>query len=136
MDGQIPYLIIQKNVQTGYTFFIDVLRPLASWIRVGGTWGESTAGLVHETDECFGDLDRITDVTAYYAYTELARHDPKGTDSNYTLMAKDAADKAKPWMRADLMQPTQRSGDVARNSIGDSYAYLAQQWPHGRSRWP
>ena len=49
---------------------------------------------------------------------------------------KDAADKAKPWMRTDLLLATGRTGDVARNSIGDSYAYLSQQWPHGRSSWP
>lgn len=80
MDGHIPYLVIDAE-PSGATFFVDVWRPVGSWVRVSGTWGHSSVGLVNETDAVSVDPDRWLEAAYYYACEALAhawRNDPKG----------------------------------------------------------
>ena len=70
-DAEVPYLLINTNPSSS-TFYIDVWRPRGSWVRVSGTWGASTVGLVNETDAVSIDPDWLTFLSYVYACQSLA----------------------------------------------------------------
>lgn len=74
-DGHIVYAELPE-AQSG-TFYLEVYRPAKTWIRSGGTWGDSTVGLVNESDEVAVPLRPFMLLAEYYACRELAQHDPR-----------------------------------------------------------
>ncbi|HEY5420139.1 MAG TPA: hypothetical protein VIL10_05345 [Marmoricola sp.] len=53
-----------------------VRRPHGSWIRAGGTWADSSAGLVDDDDETMADLEPLLVVATWRAYRALNRRSP------------------------------------------------------------
>lgn len=79
-DGHIPYLQIDSG-PSGMPFYAAFRRPIGSWVRTGGSWANSTSGLVNETDAVFVDPDILATCSYYYACEALARawrNDPAG----------------------------------------------------------
>lgn len=77
---------------TGQEIPLRVLRPLSTWIKpYGGDWGESTAGLVDEDDECVGDADAISLVAAFHVAEEQAHACVVGSREQLWWQAKAAA---------------------------------------------
>ena len=72
LDADTPKLELATPVETGQTFFLDVLRPADTWIKVSGTWGDSTVGLVNESDEALPDESLVACVATAYAARALA----------------------------------------------------------------
>lgn len=72
-DAEAPTLRIKRRfgVATG-TLTLKVLRPADSWIAVGGTWAESTVGLVNESDIAKPDLRHFREAGLVFAYQTLA----------------------------------------------------------------
>jgi hypothetical protein len=54
-----------------YSVRLDVRRPGDTLIRVGGTWGDSTVGLVNETDAASPDLNTIVTAALPFCYRTL-----------------------------------------------------------------
>lgn len=55
-------------------YSIAAYRPLNTWIKRGGVWGETIGGLVDDTDECLGDHVLITQVALYFVYKAMAEN--------------------------------------------------------------
>lgn len=64
-----------------YSVKLDVLRPADTLIKVGGTWGDSTVGLVNESDEAGADLNQIIPVALAFCYRAL-RDRSRGLSAN------------------------------------------------------
>lgn len=54
-----------------YSVKLDVRRPADTLIQVAGIWGDSTVGLVNESDACAVDLNSIETVGLAFAYRAL-----------------------------------------------------------------
>ena len=78
LEAEIPYLETGIAYDAPDSLSLDVTRPRSSWIRVGGVWGDSNAGLVNESDEATGDPHFIMLSAAYFALDFLANDDPRG----------------------------------------------------------
>ena len=99
ISNQTAYLILDNNITTGTAFSVDLWRPIGSWIKVGGTWAESTAGLVNESDEAQVDPDNLAIVAYYYACDELAEHGPDGEKGTWASRRDRAMEAAYPLIR-------------------------------------
>lgn len=78
IDAETAYLETGIAYDSPDQLQLDVQRPRSSYIRVGGVWGDSTAGLVNESDEAIGDPHFIMLSAAYFALDFLATDDPRG----------------------------------------------------------
>jgi hypothetical protein len=136
-DGATPLLDVQTPVPTGQSFTADFYRPASSYIKVGGTWGDSAFGPVNETDECFVELDRVVLVAYYFCCEQLSEADPLGQQALWAQRMERAAQAARPFM--SWGQPTL---DPAPRDYGDAYAdspaWLARREGGygGSRRWP
>lgn len=118
-DGEIPYLLLDQAVTSGQAYYGDFWRPRSSWIRVAGTWADSTVGLVNETDEMFVDADRLADVAYYFLADALAQNHPRGEMASWSKIRDRAALRAAPymmWSRPAIVQAQRR--DSSRSAIG------------------
>jgi hypothetical protein len=141
IDADVPYLIIETPVTTGQSFYIDIYRPRSSWIKVGGTWGESTVGLVNETDEATADLYPTVNIAWYLFCDAKAQESPPGDAAIWMGKRSEAAKVALPYLRNQAMQAQSRLEGLAQmsNGGGDSPAYrrnLANSSMSSRRRWP
>jgi hypothetical protein len=110
-DGQVPYLLLGPAVPSGQAFYADVWRPRSSWIKVSGTWADSTLGLVNETDEMYVDLDQLVTVAYYFLCDDRAQNHPRGEESSWAKLRDRAASEAAPfmaWQRPAIVQANQR----------------------------
>jgi hypothetical protein len=87
-DGNTILLVPNATYSTDQEFPVRLLRPLSSYVKTGGTWGESTVGLVDEEDECLGNLDSISLVAAFYLAEQQADGCRVGTNEQVYWMAK------------------------------------------------
>lgn len=74
-DAHTPYLQIDSE-PSSTTFYAAFRRPIGSWVRTStgpDVWGNSTAGLVAETDAVFVDPDKLTTCSYYYACEALMK---------------------------------------------------------------
>ena len=62
-----PYRITSGS----HSLRLVALRPADTKIAVAGTWGDSTAGLVNETDQFGPDLNAVVTVALVFAYKAL-----------------------------------------------------------------
>jgi hypothetical protein len=129
-DGETAYLLINTE-PSSTTFTFDVWRPRSSWVRVGGTWQPSTAGLVNEDDAVSVDPDWLTFLAYTYACESLARawrHDPAGAwwQSEY--------DKHSPTAERRLRQ--ERALDVPLPAIGRSDTITSRDTIATGRSWP
>lgn len=60
----------------GTLFRIVARRPHATWIKSGGRWADSTAGLVDDDDETMADPEALLVISVWRAYRALARRSP------------------------------------------------------------
>lgn len=74
----------------GDTFEVELYRPASSWIRSGGIWGDSTTGLVLETDACLYDPLTVVNVARPIALQRLALRYPLGSPERQRLHAEMA----------------------------------------------
>lgn len=67
---------LSATYASGTPFRLVTRRPHRSWIRVGGVWGDSTAGLVDDDDETMCDEQALLIVATWRAYRALSRRSP------------------------------------------------------------
>lgn len=118
LDGDTPYLITGSGVAAGTVFTIDVMRPRSSWIKRGGTWGESTVGLQDDTDECTGSAGRIVTFAEWIICRHMENGDPAGPKGNWALRSARLADAMKPWLQKQYVRGS-------RSAVGTNGAFLA-----------
>lgn len=99
IDGQTVYFVTTGRPTAGDDFYLDVWRPRSSWIKVSGTWADSTAGLVNESDEADVNPNELSLVAYYFACDTLARFGPSGERETWMQEKADAARQAEPFMR-------------------------------------
>lgn len=76
----------------------EVYRPLNRWIEVNSTWGESTTGMVNDSDRCLLNEDGIEAIGKAHALATLATMgdiDGKRIDKADALQARRDADHWK-----------------------------------------
>lgn len=99
IDGNVAYFVTTGYPTAGQNFSLDVWMPRSAWIKVGGTWAASTAGLVNETDEAEVDINELSLVAYYFACDELAEHGTDGERGMWVRRRDEAAEQAAPFMR-------------------------------------
>lgn len=72
LNGELPLLELDSPFTTGQTFAVDLMIPGDRWIRSGGAWGQSDAGLVADDDEALVDRRLVEQVALAYAYRAMA----------------------------------------------------------------
>lgn len=102
IDGEKTYLILPYGPgASDGSLYVDVFMPRKNWIKVSGTWGTSTAGLVNETDECTGNEREITLVAYYHYLSDQLGADPRGASPNLLREWKTVAEAAAPFLVYD-----------------------------------
>lgn len=91
LDGEAPLLEIAGSFAATDTFYLDVLRPANTRIKSTGAWGESTAGLVSDSDEALIDDQLLTEVALAYAYTALADLGGPSEQDGWKMKAREQA---------------------------------------------
>jgi hypothetical protein len=93
LDAELPVLeLAVPFAAAAGILFLDVLRPADTWIKSAGAWGESTVGLVSETDEARPSIEDVVKVGLMEAYLSLMSRAPGRPSGPYE--AKYAAAKA------------------------------------------
>lgn len=78
-----------------YSLRLDVLRPADTLIRVGGSWGDSTVGLVSESDECAVEEKDLTIVALAFAYRALRDRSSGATKAWYAGLYEEQVRMAR-----------------------------------------
>ena len=131
-QNQVPYLVTTGSPTAGSSFYVDVWRPRGSWISVGGSWSESTAGLVNESDEADVDLDELALLTYYYACDELAEHGASGEMGMWAKRRDDAAAQAAPLLKWER----ERYDDTADHPVSRRDMFSSISGGGGGVSWP
>jgi hypothetical protein len=77
LDANLPVLEIPAPFSTASgTLILTVMRPSNTWIKVNGVWGESTVGLVNETDEANPATNDVVTIALAEAYRALMSRAP------------------------------------------------------------
>lgn len=97
-DGEKLYLHVPEQLNAGQIFYAQVRRPAKTWIKVAGTWANSTVGLVNETDEALPDVDRVTAVAYWHLCLRMSRKGPKPQQAEWAAEEKQAAADAAPFV--------------------------------------
>ena len=137
-SGNTVSLVSDYVFPSGDTFTLKLWRPVGTWIKTGGTWGDSTVGLVNETDECFADPKIVELCATYYAYKTLAKvHRGVGQGAYYAEQLPEVAALAAPYLRFDNdLHPEERT-----TGIGYANGYPVIGFPgdyagSGGGSWP
>lgn len=121
-DGQHMWLYYPERIATGQTFTAQLRRSLHSWIKDQGvTWRDSTSGLVNDTDECLGAVDRISAVAYAVIARRMAEKAPKPQRDGWATEATRAEDAVKSILEMQVEAPTptrQRQMRVPRRPQG------------------
>lgn len=118
--SEVPYLLLPWAVSGG-NLYVDMFFPRSSWIKVSGTWGASTVGLVNETDECTGKAEEITLVAYAFYCRMMAFADPRGPSSPWLAKMQMATAEAAPFLVWD------------QDSIVDPREQMDTGWPDSAS---
>ncbi|MPZ68607.1 MAG: hypothetical protein GEU71_03670 [Actinobacteria bacterium] len=126
--GTFPYrdaenlnLEVQPHLGAGEAAQVEVFRPLDTWIKVGSTWGNSSVGLVNDSDEALINPEPLVQVALAYAYMALS----VGPDAErWERKARDQRLKAN-LLKLDYLNHKQRrmGGDT-----GGWRQYGAKDW--------
>jgi hypothetical protein len=108
-DAEGPMLEIRTPVSTSDTLKPRVYRPLDTWLKVDGTWQDSTSGLVSDTDEALLSLDGLQTVGLAWAYETLAQQGMGAEVAQYTALADRQRRLANQWKREHLPRQAGRS---------------------------
>lgn len=140
VDANVPYLIVTTPTATGSTFFVDVYRPRSSWIKLTGTWGESTVGLVNETDEATADATALVNVAWYLICDAHVQESPPGDNTDWEKKRAMAAQVAYPHLKNQELQAQARlrASNGVRDITVDSTGQVRRQNSRrsGRGGWP
>lgn len=92
-DADAPALSFASlPFSAGDTFEIELLRPANTWIKSGGTWGDST-GLAAEADEALYDPKTVVAQARPIALQRMALLHPRGSKERMQL--EDEAEAAQ-----------------------------------------
>jgi hypothetical protein len=136
IDADTPYLITGSGIAVGTTFTIDVMRPRSSWIKRGGTWGESTVGLQDDTDECKGSVAQIVTVAEYLICRHMENSDPAGPKGNWALRAARIANSARPWLQKQYVRGSKGTGYGRAAILANVPGGLREVSGGGGTSWP
>lgn len=70
-DADDPFIQGPMVTETGWKF--EVNRPANTWIKHGGSWADSTAGLQDDDDECALPPQAVIPVALYFAWEAMSR---------------------------------------------------------------
>lgn len=90
-NGSVLHFVNPYRFSGSFSNRLVVRRPASGFIRVGGTWGDSTIGLVNESDECGVDLDEL--MVSAKVFTFLAQRDTSANSAEWERW--DAAYRAQ-----------------------------------------
>lgn len=131
-DANTVYLLPNATFTTGQTIPVRVLRPLSSWIKVEGVWGESAVGLISEDDECLGDLDAISLVAAFHVAEEQARQCIVGSPEQVFWLAQAGTIAARSPFLRDQVARRPASGASMPDNISPLGPYGGRWGPGWR----
>jgi hypothetical protein len=109
-DASAPQLELRYPFNVGDTFQVLVARPAATWIRSGGTFGESTVGLVDDDDAVYLEPTIVIEAALAYAYGTLAELTSGDERNNWAEKAARQHHKAAR-LKADLLDEILRLSD-------------------------
>lgn len=93
-DGELPVLSFTSlPANTGDVIEVKLLRPAHTWIQSGGSWGDSTVGLVEENDECLYDPLTVVEVARPIALERMALLAERGSKLWSSLKSEAAAEE-------------------------------------------
>lgn len=123
-DANTLNLDIAPTLEAGDTAKLAVFRPLDTYIKVAGTWGDSTVGLVNDTDEALINPEALTEVALAVAYEHLANIPEIGS-----RWEKKATDQR---VRVNLLKLHHLPQQQRRPSFGLGYGYYDPKdyWTH------
>lgn len=114
MLGTSPTLHLRTPFLTATgSLVLDVIRPADTWIKVAGTWAESTVGLVNETDEARPTLNEVTDVAILEVCQVLPWRSPGRPNGPTEAMYKAAYDRVSKMQHVDMTQLKAPAATVA-----------------------
>lgn len=105
-DANSLQLGVSPTLATGATANVEVFRPLDTYIRVGGVWGESTVGLQADADEHLMAPDALVQVALVHAYEALGTIGQAGERSYWLDRARQQRRAVNGWKRSALPRPT------------------------------
>lgn len=71
-NGSTPVLWVPVAFDTADSIKVDVAQPCNTYIRSGGTWGDSTVGLVDDSDAAMADPDLVREMVLAFYWEALA----------------------------------------------------------------
>lgn len=97
--GPGTVLELSSAVATASTFYVVARRPYSTWIKAGGTWGPSTAGLVDDDDETLADPEHLQVVATWLAYRALTRRAPDFEQGAWRRLEAEWEQKASAFLQ-------------------------------------
>lgn len=96
-DADEPQLVLGSGFSTGTAdeFTVELLRPATTWIRVGGSWIDSTTGLVNESDAALYDVKTVVVKAIPTAKERIARLYPLGSAERSELLGEAENDHTR-----------------------------------------
>lgn len=135
-DGDKMYLHVPEGVTTGQNFTVQASLPARSWIRVSGTWGTSTVGLVNESDEALPPVDKVTAVAYAILARRMAKKGPKPQSEEWQREALEAEAACVDILQHPVVPMTprnRRTYRVPNHPLGKSWRPAV---PGARRSWP
>lgn len=109
--------------QAGYS--LEATRPGDTYIAVGGVWGDSTTGLVNDTDEQLFQPSFLVEIALVHAYEALASAGDKGAE--WADLAQKQRVRAN-WLKLTyLVHPNRQQGVQGPVSYVDPKDFAS--WP-------
>lgn len=95
VNGATPVLWIPAAFSTGQSIVVDVAQPNNTYIRSGGTWGDSTVGLQDDDDAALADPDLLREMVLAFFWEALAELEPSARNKWAEKAAKQHDKAAK-----------------------------------------
>ena len=87
-DAESPYVQLDCAVTSGTTFYLGLLRPASTRIQQNDVWGDSTSGLVNDSDAALYDEATVVTQARPEALRRMAMTHPRGSAQRNDILAE------------------------------------------------
>jgi hypothetical protein len=115
---------LQLSSAPSGAFRVVARRPHRTWIKAGGSWGDSAAGLVDDEDETMADPQALLVVGAWRAYRALNRRSPDFEQGAWKAEEQRAEQQASLYLQFAI---------DTRTPLGSSGGSCGWAWAKGGS---
>lgn len=96
-NADAPVIELRKTLSTADRLKPMVYRPMDTWIKVGNSWGNSTSGLVNDSDQALLPLEGMERIGKAIAYEYLATRGDHTNQEYYEKLAQRWRTRADAW---------------------------------------